>query len=263
MSPASYLTAPPRVAGSSIAPCRRPGSLADAAIPTVITSISGEGVQDEVIAGDDNRQHDDERVDDAETAHPRPARELHEPVGDADREAGVQARHRRDRVRERRRMRRADVDPGERAQGVGQSDVGEPGGAVGNSQWMTTEIAVAIRNAFRTLRKPSRERKYSHVKDTPVRTKCRRSRRRSLPARRAACRGTASAPTARTRGGPSASGFPRAPRSRTPAASSASSRAAGPRRPRTHRRRSGSGRDRAATQPAPRTRHGLDSRRRC
>jgi hypothetical protein len=33
------------------------------------------------------------------------------------------------------------------------------GGAVGNCQWMTSEIAVATRNAFRMLLKPSRERK--------------------------------------------------------------------------------------------------------
>jgi hypothetical protein len=46
------------------------------------------------------------------------------------------------------------------------------GGAVGKSQWITSEIAVAIRNAFLTPRKPSREWKYSHVKNTPVRTKC-------------------------------------------------------------------------------------------
>src|SRR6266511_2369956 len=45
------------------------------------------------------------------------------------------------------------------------------GGAAGNVQWMNREIAVAIRNAFRTLRKPSRERKYSHVKKMPVTTK--------------------------------------------------------------------------------------------
>src|SRR5215217_3137191 len=39
MSPASYLTAPPRVAGSSIAPSLPDGSLAAAVIPIVITSI--------------------------------------------------------------------------------------------------------------------------------------------------------------------------------------------------------------------------------
>ena len=33
------------------------------------------------------------------------------------------------------------------------------GGAVGNCQWMNSEIAVAMRNAFLTLRNPSRERK--------------------------------------------------------------------------------------------------------
>ena len=34
------------------------------------------------------------------------------------------------------------------------------GGAVGKSQWMTTEIAVAIRKASRKLRKPSQDRRY-------------------------------------------------------------------------------------------------------
>jgi hypothetical protein len=33
------------------------------------------------------------------------------------------------------------------------------GGAVGKSQWTKTEMAVAIRNASRKLRKPSHERR--------------------------------------------------------------------------------------------------------
>ncbi len=46
------------------------------------------------------------------------------------------------------------------------------GGAVGNCQWMKSEMAVAIKKALRKLRKPSRDRKYSHVKKMPVNTKC-------------------------------------------------------------------------------------------
>ncbi len=45
------------------------------------------------------------------------------------------------------------------------------GGAVGKSQWTTSAIAVAARKPSRNARKPFGERRYSHTKKMPVRTK--------------------------------------------------------------------------------------------
>src|SRR4051794_17060277 len=91
MSPASYLTAPPRVAASIVAPCRHEspapssergrsgsvrGSRAGGARPAseplgdpeaeAHHEHPGEGVEDEVVARDDDRQDDRDRVGDAD-----------------------------------------------------------------------------------------------------------------------------------------------------------------------------------------------------
>src|SRR4051812_5547736 len=91
MSPASYLTAPPRVAASIVAPCRhespglsserrrsgsvrggRAGRARPASEPLGDPEAEahhehpGEGVEDEVVARDDDRQYDRDRVGDTD-----------------------------------------------------------------------------------------------------------------------------------------------------------------------------------------------------
>src|SRR4051794_26740148 len=91
MSPASYLTAPPRVAASIVAPLqrrsparsaeKRPSGAVRGGLPGGARPVpeplrdpeaeahhehSCESVEDEVISRDDDRQHDSDRVEDAD-----------------------------------------------------------------------------------------------------------------------------------------------------------------------------------------------------
>ncbi len=96
MSPASYLTAPPRDVSEILPPAPAAGSAARPK-PTAITSDAGERVEDEVVAGGDDRQHDRER-DRAAPAHVTAERARVEDEPDADTDApsrrGATARRR-------------------------------------------------------------------------------------------------------------------------------------------------------------------------
>src|SRR5215210_55008 len=137
MSPASYLTAPPRDAASIVAKVRLrrtgPGGLAvaraesmDEREPSRQHRNPGHGVEKEMVARDDDREHDEGRVDRADPAEERRAPVEHEPGPDSDRVRGVERGHGGDRVRERRRSRRADVDAGKDEQRVLEPDPGQP-----------------------------------------------------------------------------------------------------------------------------------------
>src|SRR5215475_12099780 len=101
MSPASYLTAPPRGVGSSIAQCSPPDPRHIGHEETGPEHRgSGHRVEDEVVSGDDDRQDDGYRIEHAEDAEPALTSVPPEPHPHADGPARVQARHRGDRIRE-------------------------------------------------------------------------------------------------------------------------------------------------------------------
>jgi hypothetical protein len=121
MSPASYLTAPPRVASAhstSDLPRnhQRGGGECHA----------GDRVQHKVVAGGEHGHRHRERVERAGDACVTAAAVRHEAGADAERPPGVHRRKRRDGVRERSRAGRADVDPRETAERVLEPDPGEP-----------------------------------------------------------------------------------------------------------------------------------------
>src|SRR5688572_768286 len=132
MSPASYLAAPPRDAASIVAafgaqltgpgPVTEPGGDLEA---NAENEHSGDRVEHEVVPGDDDREHDERRVEGAREPHEMAAREAPDADPDPERIRGVERGDRGDRVRKRGRGRGADVDPREREQGVLEPDSGE------------------------------------------------------------------------------------------------------------------------------------------
>src|SRR5918994_4116424 len=120
MSPASYLTAPPRDAASSIAafrlesvPAQPPSEPRREQETRSQNGDSGHRVEHEVVPGDDDRQDDERRVDGAERAHEVASCKTDHAEPDADRVRRVQRGDGRDRVREPSRSLGADVDAGE------------------------------------------------------------------------------------------------------------------------------------------------------
>ncbi|HWB23040.1 MAG TPA: hypothetical protein VG652_09145 [Gaiellaceae bacterium] len=79
-----------------------------------------------MVPGDDDREHDDERIEGADDLPGERARIENEADSDAERPTRVERGNSRDGIGERRRMRRADVDVGERPQRVDETDAGEP-----------------------------------------------------------------------------------------------------------------------------------------
>src|SRR5262245_63848124 len=125
MSPASYLTAPPRGVGSSIAEAPREPWKAGDHETGAENRHTGEGVEDEVVARDDDREHDDDRVDRSQNAQGRVLRIADQAEAHAERPARVKTGDRGDGIRDGRRVRRADVDVPEHPDRVLDAEPGE------------------------------------------------------------------------------------------------------------------------------------------